>query len=154
MFLWTNHCHWTLFQITKNNTGALLIDYRIPSPYWRASNYQTAQTKLAHVSVCSHRQYSNLMQQKSWPNSKDGISAIRSVFTSFPKQLVNADIWQWPTLSLRSLWTQIQLKDVYIKIHGVIKTYSSQHSLSICSCIIFIIMQFTDTKVTSHGYHF
>lgn len=51
----------------------------------RASNYQTAQTKLAHVSVCSHRQYGNLMQQKSWPNSRDGISAIRGCSLPLPR---------------------------------------------------------------------
>ena len=35
------------------------------------------QNQASPVSVGSHRQYSNLMLRKSWPNSKGGVSAIR-----------------------------------------------------------------------------
>lgn len=41
------------------------------------------QNQASLVSVCSHRQYSNLMQRKSWPNSEDGISAIRGYSPPF-----------------------------------------------------------------------
>lgn len=43
----------------------MLINYKILSPLGGLQITQTAQTKLAHVSLRGHRQYSNLMQQKS-----------------------------------------------------------------------------------------
>lgn len=127
----------TLFQITRNTRKGPLIDCKIPSPICGLQVTRLPKPSQS-VSVCSHRQYGNLMQRKSQPfRVARWYFCHERLLTSFPSQPRFVVMSQWPTLSPRSTLNVVYVDssegNLYKK-RNELTTYSSPHFVFRVTC--------------------